>query len=1039
MKKKETQPPMGSDSEPIRSQTSPSPSYSSVRADVPTGPSSYRPQSTLHQRDSPLGANLHNVPESYRPRTLSRHSDPSMSTYGESGPFSPLRPHSLSHSSDPGDSGYVKSAPNFMAPGRGLHHAASTPDLRTSGQEFSMMNYHHSYLANDVEYRHGYPDQYGARARAYPATPHREVEGRHVLTSRSLSDLSNLGYDAGYGSQSPTAIQRSFAYPSYEGDPRYREMFYLQSDAASPRIYNGEYRLYSAGSVPDLTTSSPQFSPPYFNPRDGRASPTPSQYSDYSSFSAYTASPSPSPRDACLSPRSRLSENGFSPNESGYGTVGNESALGFTRYDQKSSREFEYLRYNSEIPSGCRRGESPSPSTTQRFFGYSSPQNIVPPYKAKTQNNSLQGLDPKTKTDSSRSSTVGGRERPSLSRAMSLSNLGKEAKRLITEEVSEKRRDSLPLSVGSPREKYPLARVPIPSFREFKQKNLERYSKNVRVDENAHAKEVGLGKSPKTVKHESKSDTDGRTSLKERLSSLYESAKDISAQNTTKRLSIANKMDSLGREGYKLNSSGNGRIDKKMEKSGESIEPKHDSSKETKISRKISRGRQESPFSKNEVIHQLMLKYGLYEKGSQKKSRSPKDERKAISSGNISLDGKERGNDEKEPQRLSSDGKGKLMEERETNWQGVTDQSTGSTLVDSPVSSRKTTQGITGEARKSAAERFRELRRKNGICKDVSEASLDGAGVTSRVKSRESNSIDRTVVENYSNTKASQKNHLESIEDRAQSLALKSNSAKDEICASNSEPINTKPDSSNVTKNSFSLRGTSRAVLCASKFKRAANKELSTTKDSPLPDRKQLSEIIGKTEETTKRRNQETEKSSASSPTNLIDVKRNRSFDRASPRTRRRRFQEDRGLRKGGIHTSMLSVASSACSDTEVDDTVSICNEMDDERGSRSRRWESFHSNMSADSGSAQMFEFETDSNMTEYDEVFDYQESEGNLSIICSATLAFVLQRLPRVKKDFIIIIIFIFIMTIIIYVVLDSPKFNLVLSQSTVYSGDK
>ena len=995
---------MGSDSEPIRSQTSPSPSYSSVRADVPTGPSSYRPQSTLHQRDSPLWANLDNALESYRPRTLSRHSDPSMSTYGESGPFSPLRPHSLSHSSDPGDSGYVKSAPNFMAPGRGLHHAASTPDLRTSGQEFSMMNYHHSYPANDVNYHHGYPDQYCSRAGAYPPTPHREVEGRHLLTSRSLSDLSNLGYDAGYGSQSPTAIQRSFAYPSYEGDPRYREMFYLQSDSASPRIYNGEYRLHSAGSFPDLTTSSPQFSPPYFNPRNGRASPTPSQYSDYSSFSAYTASPSPSPRDACFSPRSRLSENGFSLNESGYGTRGNESALSFTGCDQNSSREFEYLRYNSEIPSGCRRGESPSPSTPQRFFGYSSPQNIVPPYKAKTQNNSLQGLDPTTKTNSSRSSTVGGRERPSLSRAMSLSNLGKEAKRLITEEVSEKRRDSLPLSVGSPREKYPLARVPIPSFKEFKQKNLERYSKNIRVDENAHAKEVGLRKSPKTVKHESKSDTDGRSSLKERLSSLYESAKDISAQNTTKRLSIVNKMDSSVGEGYKLNSSGNRRIDKNIAKSGESIEPKHDSSKETKISRKISKGRQESPFSKNEVIHQLMLKYGLYEKGSQKKSRSPKDERKAISSGNISLDGKERGNDEKEPQRLSSDGKGKLMEERETNWQGATDQSTGSALVDSPLSSRKTTQGITGEARKSAAERFRELRRKNGICKDVSEASLDGAGVTSRVKSTESSSIDRTGVENYGNTKASQKNDLESIADRAQSLALKSNSAQDEICASHSEPINAKPDSSNVTKNSFSLRGTSRAILCASKFKRAANKELSTTKDSPLPDRKQLSEIIGKTEETTKHRNQETEKNSANSPTNLMDVKRNRSFDRASPRARRRRFQEDRGLRKGGIHTSMLSVASSVCSDTEVDDTVSICSEMDDERGSRSRRWESFHSNMSADSGSAHMFEFETDSNVTEYDEVFDYQDSEGNLSIICSATLAFVLQILPRIKKDFII-----------------------------------
>lgn len=1002
MKKKETQAPVGSNSEPIRSQTSPSPSYASVRADVPTGPSSYRPHSTLHQRDSPLGANLDNALESYRPRTLSRHIDPSMSTYGESGPFSPLRAHSLSHSSDPGDSGYVKNAPNFMAPGRGLHHAASTPDLRTSGQEFSMMNYHNSYPANDVNYHHGYPDQYGSRAGAYPPTPHREAKGRHVLASRSLSDLSNLGYDAGYGSQSPTAIQRSIAHPSYEDDQRYREMFYLQSDSGSPRIYNGEYRLYSAGSVPDLTASSPPFSPPYFNPRDGRASPTPSQYSDYSSFSAYTASPSPSPRDACLSPRSRLSENDFSPNESGYGTRGNESALGFTRYDQNSSREFEYLRYNSEIPRGCRRGESPSPSTPQRFFGYSSPQNIAPPYKAKTQNNSLQGLDPTKKTDSSRSSTVGGRERPPLSRAMSLSNLGKQAKQLITEEVSEKRRDSLPLSVGSPREKYPLARVPIPSFREFKQKNLERYSKNIRVDENAHPKEVGLGRSLKTVKHKSKSDTDGRTSLKERLSSLYESAKDISAQNTTKRLSMANTMDSLGREGYKLNSSGNGRIVKNIAKSGESIEPKHDSSKETKIARKISRGRQESPFSKNEVIHQLMLKYGLYEKGSQKKPRSPTNERKAISSGNISLDCQERGNDEKGPQRLSSDGKGKLMEERKTNWQGATDQSTGSTLA---LSSRKTTQGMTGEARKSAAERFRELRRKNGICKDVSEASLDGAGVTSKVKSTESKLIDRTVVEDYGNTKASQKNDLESIADRAQSLALKSKAAKDEIFARNSEPINAKPDSPNVTKNSFSLRGTSRAILCASKFKRTANKELSTTKDSPLPDRKQLSEIIGKAEETTKHKNQETEKNSGNFATNLIDVKRNRSFDRASPRTRRQRFQEDRGLRKGGIHTSMLSVASSACSDTEVDDTVIICSEMDDERGSRSRRWESFHSNMSADSGSAHMFEFETDSNITEYDEVFDYQDSEGNLSIICSATLAFVLQRLPRVKKDFIII----------------------------------
>ena len=78
----------------------------------------------------------------------------------------------------------------------------------------------------------------------------------------------------------------------------------------------------------------------------------------------------------------------------------------------------------------------------------------------------------------------------------------------------------------------------------------------------------------------------------------------------------------------------------------------------------------------------------------------------------------------------------------------------------------------------------------------------------------------------------------------------------------------------------------------------------------------------------------------------------------------------------------MLSVASSACmTDSEMEDTVSIYSEADslnDERGTRGRRWESFYSNISADSGSAHLFEFETDSTATEFDEVFDDQESEG-------------------------------------------------------------
>ena len=80
----------------------------------------------------------------------------------------------------------------------------------------------------------------------------------------------------------------------------------------------------------------------------------------------------------------------------------------------------------------------------------------------------------------------------------------------------------------------------------------------------------------------------------------------------------------------------------------------------------------------------------------------------------------------------------------------------------------------------------------------------------------------------------------------------------------------------------------------------------------------------------------------------------------------------------------MLSVAGSACmTDSEMEDTVSIYSEvdsLDNERGTRGRRWESFYSNISADSGSAHLFEFETDSNATEFDEVFDDQESEGKM-----------------------------------------------------------
>lgn len=185
-------------------------------------------------------------------------------------------------------------------------------------------------------------------------------------------------------------------------------------------------------------------------------------------------------------------------------------------------------------------------------------------------------------------------------------------------------------------------------------------------------------------------------------------------------------------------------------------------------------------------------------------------------------------------------------------------------------------------------------------------------------------------------------------------------------------------ETSSQRKSSIGLRGTSRAVLCATKFKRVANKGLKTSKDSPLPDKKKLGDIITTSDSATKVMADKMQNG------NAMESKRGESLGKRSPNTRQRDFRANGKLRKGGIHTSMLSVASNAClTDSEVDDTVSLYSEMDSldsERETRGRRWESFHSNISADSGSSpHMFEFETDSNATEFEEeMFDDHGSEG-------------------------------------------------------------
>ena len=952
-----------------------------------------------------------NAPPSFPSQTNSTLSYSPDGAYTNNGPSSFIRPHSLSHHSDPGDTRYLKNASDYMVPGPRLHSAVSSPDLRSVGWESPLLHHHTSLPARDIHYHYGSVDYSSVRSRDFQPRPERGMEGRRILASRSLSDLSTFdGNDSVFLSHSPTST-RNFVYPNYQGASHHNKAFHFPSDN-SQGIYNGEFPLRSSGSSPDLTNGFGPAISQFYTPHSGRNSPTPSQYSDYSSYSSYSTEPSP--RSGYTSPyqtpRSHYSDDGVSPRENG-------GALGLRRWDRSSPRESDSHRVNSDSSKGFRREPSPQPARETREIDNSSSSSKIPAYKWSTPQRSFQGSDFTTGYNSTQTSNDVGRERSSstLSRTLSLSNLGDQKKQTVPKADLEKRRDSLPLSVSGAREKYPLAKVPIPSFREFKQKNLEEDSKTKILSGKSEAKERHQEKSSKAdSKHESKAKAAMRASLKERLSSLYESAKDISAQNARK-ISDSKKSNLFEK------------VDKeKIEKSfiakpADLTKAKPSDSSDGKVSersRKVSKSRHESPFSKNEVIHNLMLKYGLYEKGGQKKNRSAKNERKesVSSSDKIHSDAKERniknemnlrnhssdGKDENSlsPGRkaISSSGKEPSTQEAENNQRNST-ESNRSTPRSSPLSALKSVQGVTSESKKSAAERFRELRRQNGL----RNRSLEDENIKNKGKSTKGNFTHNAAIKDTPskerlkqedndsgffdrhNTGEIRRNDLDSTV--ADVIKPKSNALKNMILTDGhslndnvAADLNISPGSPRKEKTSIGLRGTSRAILCATKFKRATSKDIKTPKGSPLPNKKQLEDFIGKSDVITKVASEEPQNESPCMDT--IEIKRNDSDVRLSPNTQRRQFRTDRSLRRGGIHTSMLSVASNTClTDSEMDDTVSIYSEMDsldDERGTRGRRWDSFHSNISADSGSAHLFEFETDSLTTEYDEVFDDHESGG-------------------------------------------------------------
>lgn len=283
------------------------------------------------------------------------------------------------------------------------------------------------------------------------------------------------------------------------------------------------------------------------------------------------------------------------------------------------------------------------------------------------------------------------------------------------------------------------------------------------------------------------------------------------------------------------------------------------------------------------------------------------------------------------------------------------------------------------ESKKSAAERFRELKRKSGLRNEKVGGSSNSREDASKRNVTERASNKNTEKDAYA-THSKGDFNKSSVPGEMNSRILASANEKEDDETSASQ-VGTAADSPNGKKGTYTLRGTSRAILCAKQFKKT--KKLNSPGGSPLPNKKQFTDIIGKGDVSVKQSGEGKDSVVEKHTKDTMEVEESDSPRSLSPSPRRRRLRSDRGIRRRGIHTSMLSVASSAYSDTDIDDSVSMCSEVDsvdDERGTRGRRWDSFHSNISADSGSAHMYEFETDSNVTEYDDVFDVQESEGNV-----------------------------------------------------------
>ena len=880
------------------------------------------------------------------------------------------RPHSSSLQSAPVDLRYNESAPNYLVPRPSLHSTLSSPDLGSWCRSPPNLQHHVSLSASSMRYHLEATNYASTNVRDFESATKRQVEKKPLL-SRSLFDIaSSAGSDVVFGLQSPALLQRTFVNPNFHGTPS-------SGGTQDFRIWDSSF--VRSGSQTDLSGSHVPWNPPYHGSHSERCSPTPSQCSDNNSYSSY--SPDTSPRRPFDSPNQSLRS---SKSDNCSSTKQNCGALEYQTLQRSSSRESEDHSGIPNFPVDYRRGYFSFHSKETRPIENSRPRSELQKNRLLAQQNVLANgtkeiLQSNRRDEISGTSDEFRRERKvSLSRTHSCSVLGDEKQRSEwNTSSSNQRRDSLPLDISGPRERYPLAQLPIPSFGEFKRRNASNQTESGSTfDKDKTSQESPDGAAKVASKQDEKRESEANG--KNRLSSLYESVKDICGHTKAKPLT--------GSGNY---------LNVPNELKADAMERKvADASEGSKSTRKYSRSRQDSPFSKNEVIHQLMLKYGLYEKCGHRQTKSPTNETRIVRAKSDGSGVKEKRHADSQSQPSRSKLSPGSVNEKETFSSSI--HSSAPKSPRSPRATDKTIQrsahkmveSTNQERRKSASEILKELRQKNRFVGETTKP-LDSSPIASQSKTNKStlqhgnettsSEMDNSNSGNRSPSNENPGNDLDSkMADILKArLAVIRNRAVTKETDKSDEISNNSGTVLVEAKSPRSMYGTSRTILCAAKFKRAKNKAGIVSTGSPLPEKKTPEKIAvsndASAEVTNCPRHETVLGAKETNDTKSIEIKSQSSIDQPSPSTDHRRLCVDKSLRKRGIHTSMLSIASSVWSrDADMDDTSSICSETDLDdggRGTRGRRWHSFYSNTSADSGSAQMFEYETDSAATEDDD----------------------------------------------------------------------